>query len=193
MRNLIITIALGTLMSMPAMAQKFEKMDKSPMDRAYYPSNAPKRAFIKGGEDKKAAAEPKIRVAYSRPSKNGREIFGKLLKFGEPWRIGANESTEILFLQDVQFGGTDIKAGRYSLIAIPEANQWTLKLNTGLDGWGNYGYEPSKDIASITAPTQKSGETIENLSIALYEAKPGTVHMKIGWDDTMAEFPIMMK
>jgi len=147
-------------------AQKFDKLDKSPMDRAYYPANAAKRTFVKY-EAKKAAAQPIIRVTYSRPAKKGREVFGKLLKYGEAWRIGANESTEIVFITDVVFGGTAVKAGRYSLIAIPLENEWTLKLNTELDGWGNYGYDPSKDIASITSPVTQ-GKEVENLSMSLY-------------------------
>ncbi len=173
-------------------AQKFDKMDKSPMDRAYYPANAAIRFFEKT-EEKKKAAEPKIRVSYSRPSKKGRNIFGELLKFNKPWRIGANESTEIIFMTDVVFGDTNIQAGRYSLIAIPEQNQWTLKLNTLLDGWGNYGYEPSQDIASITVPIQKAKKVIEQLSIALYKVSEKKIHLKIGWDRTFAEFPITLK
>ena len=173
-------------------AQKFDKLDKSPMDRAYYPANAAKRTFIKSAT-KKAAAQPKIRVTYSRPAKKGREVFGKLLKYEEAWRIGANESTEILFMTDVLFGNTEIKAGRYSLIIIPFENEWVLKLNTALDGWGNYGYDSSKDIASITAPVKKDEKTIENLSMSLYEAQDNIIHLKIGWDTSSAEFPIHLK
>lgn len=177
--------------SFSGMAQKFDKLDKSPMDRAYYPSNAAKRTFIKS-EAKKAAAQPIIRVTYSRPAKKGREVFGKLVKYGEAWRIGANESTEVVFSTDVVFGGTAVKAGRYSLIAIPSENEWTLKLNTELDGWGNYGYDSSKDIASISSPVTQ-GKEVEHLSMALYEASDKVVHLKIGWDTSLAEFPIQLK
>ncbi|WP_010522651.1 DUF2911 domain-containing protein [Aquimarina agarivorans] len=191
MKKTLWIIAIG-LIFFQGNAQKFAKLDKSPMDRAYYPANAAIRNFEKTDEKKKAA-EPKIRVTYSRPSKKGRTIFGELLKFKEPWRIGANESTEVIFMTDVVFGGTTIEAGRYSLIAIPEQNQWTLHINTLLDGWGNYGYDPSLNIASITATTQKSKTIIEYLSMALYKAAENTVHLKIGWDDTFAEFPITIK
>lgn len=191
MKKLLFIIAV-VLTGTSVNAQEFAKMDKSPMDRAYYPENAPKRAFEKDAT-KQAAMEPQIRVTYSRPAKKGRDIFGGLLKFGEAWRVGANESTEILFLNDVTIGGKQIKAGRYSIIIIPTANEWTLKLNTGLDGWGNYGYDDSKDVASISVPVAKSETEIENLSIALYKASEDTVHLKIGWDLTFAEFPITLK
>ncbi|GHC50815.1 DUF2911 domain-containing protein [Ulvibacter litoralis] len=191
MKNLLLIIAIA-LVGTTVNAQDFAKMDKSPMDRSYYPAGAPHRTFEKDAA-KKEGLTPQIRVTYSRPAKNGRVVFGKLLKFGEAWRVGANESTEILFNNDVVFGGKEIKAGRYTIIVIPTEKEWTLKLNTELDGWGNYGYDASKDVASVTVPVTSSKDVIENLSISLYEAAPKTVHLKIGWDTTVAEFPITLK
>ncbi|WP_179376668.1 DUF2911 domain-containing protein [Winogradskyella wichelsiae] len=192
--NLLTTVSLTFVMliSLNVNAQEFDQMDNSTMDRAYYPSNAPKRTFEKSEEAKKQA-EPQIRVTYSRPAKKGREVFGKLLKFGKAWRVGANESTEILFVNDVTFGGKEIKAGRYSVIIIPTEKEWTLKLNTELDGWGNYGYDETKDIASVSVPVTKSNKEIENLSITLYKVSENTVNLKIGWDTTIAEFPMTLK
>jgi hypothetical protein len=188
MKNIVLIISF-VLLSVSLQAQKFQKIDKSVVDIAYYPAKAPIRVFEKKAT-KRAALEPKIRVTYSRPLKKERTIFGKLLKFNEPWRIGANESTEVLFMTDVTFGDSLVKAGRYSLIIIPTETEWTLKLNTDLDGWGDYSYDPSKDIASITAPTKESKKEIEALSIALYENSENIIHLKVGWDKTIAEFPI---
>jgi hypothetical protein len=191
MKKIFFLVAVACVVGTTS-AQKFAKMDKSPMDRAYYPKEAPVRAFTKD-DAKRKAQEPQIRVTYSRPAKKDRQVFGKLLKYGEAWRVGANESTEILFINDVVFGGKEIKSGRYSVIIIPTEKEWTLKLNTQLDGWGNYGYDKSKDILSVSVAVSKSEKTIENLSIALYEASSKIVHLKIGWDDTIAEFPITIK
>jgi len=191
MKKLLFIIAI-VLTGTTVNAQKFAKLDKSPMDRAYYPKEAPVRTFTKD-DAKREAQKAQIRVTYSRPAKKGRVVFGELLKFGKAWRVGANESTEILFINDVTFGGKDIKAGRYTIIIIPSETEWTLKLNTELDGWGNYGYDASKDIASVSVPVTKSEKEIENLSVALYEASENTVHLKIGWDTTIAEFPIGLK
>ncbi len=173
-------------------AQDFPKVDKSPTDIAHYPTNAAKRAFAKSDAQKKAL-EPKIRVIYARPFKKGREVFGSLLEFGKAWRVGANESTEVLFMTDVLVGDTKVKAGRYSVIIIPNKDSWTLKINTDNDGWGNYSYDASKDVASITVPTQKSKKEIEQLSVVLYEKSKNVVHLKIGWDTTVAEFPITLQ
>ena len=93
---LIAFAIIGTTVN----AQKFAKMDKSPMDRSYYQAGAPHRTFAKDMK-KKESLTPQIRVTYSRPAKKGRDVFGTLLKFGEAWRVGANESTEILFINDI--------------------------------------------------------------------------------------------
>ncbi len=191
MKKIVVTIVL-VLFTLGANAQEFSKLDKSILDASYYPDNAPKRAFIKDKE-KQLAAEPKIRILYSRPLKNGRKVFGELLKFNEAWRIGANESTEVLFLTDVVFGGTNVKAGRYTLIAIPTEKEWTVKLNSVNDGWGNYSYDAAFDVASITVPTMTSDKEIEALSITMYEKSKNVVHIKIGWDTTIAEIPVTLK
>src|SRR6516225_6852741 len=66
----------------------------------------------------------KIRVVYSRPSKKGREIFGKLVPFGKTWRTGANEATTFETNTDLKFGDKELKAGKYSLWTIPGEQTW---------------------------------------------------------------------
>jgi len=192
MKKLFLICSLFAITFSVATAQDYAKIDKSVMDAAYFPSSAPHRTFAKTAEEK-AALTPKIRITYSRPLAKGRKIFGELLKFGEAWRIGANESTEAIFMTDVMIGKTKIAAGRYSMIIVPTADSWTLKINTELDGWGNYGYNPEADIASITVPVAKSKEAVEALSMVMYEKSANLVHLKIGWDDSFAEFPINLK
>jgi hypothetical protein len=68
-----------------------------------------------------------------------------------------------------------------------------MHLNTALDGWGNYSYDSNKDITRVTVPVMQSKSDIEYLSIALYEASENMVHLKIGWDTTIAEFLITLK
>jgi len=192
MRRLLLVTALIIAVVGVASAQEFAKMDKSVMDAAYYPDGAPKRVFAKSDEAR-AAKEPKIRILYSRPAKKGRTVFGELLKFGEAWRVGANESTEALFMTDVMFGDQLIEAGRYSIIAVPQADSWKVLLSNDLDGWGEYSHRDRHEVASVTVPTQMSDDVIENLSIALYEKSANVVHIKIGWDKTIVEVPVTLK
>jgi len=119
-------------------------------------------------------------------------VFGELVKFDEGWRIGANESTEVTFYTPVMIGESVLAPGRYTLYCVPSENSWTLKVHPNLDGWGNFGYDTSKDLASITADVSKSDELIEALSMTMYKAESGKVHLKVGWENSVVEFPITL-
>ncbi|MEM7299075.1 MAG: DUF2911 domain-containing protein, partial [Bacteroidota bacterium] len=165
MKKLIQLSALCLFISGGAFAQDFPKVDPSPMDAAYFPPRAAFRGFAKSEEEKKAAM-PKIRVVYSRPQVKGRTVFGDLLKYGEMWRVGANESTEITFLSDVTIGGTSVKAGRYTLYAIPSESEWEIFISSDLDGWGHYTFKKDEStVASVKVPTEKTASTVEALGI----------------------------
>ena len=70
-----------------------------------------------------------IKITYSRPHKKGREIFGGIVPFGEVWRTGANEATEITTTKDILVNAVLLKAGTYSLFTIPDKIKWTIIIN----------------------------------------------------------------
>ncbi|MFK7951955.1 MAG: DUF2911 domain-containing protein [Ekhidna sp.] len=185
----ILLLSLVGLIALSSSAQEFPAIDKSPMDAAYFPPRAAFRAFAKTDEEKKAN-QPKIRVVYSRPQKNGRKVFGELEKFGAVWRLGANEATEITFMQDVKIGDNKVKAGRYTMYAIPQADSWEVHFSTDNDGWGHYAYKPEESmVTKIKVETAKTESTVEAFSI-LFEEVDGGAHMIMAWDDTMVRLPI---
>jgi len=183
---LVLLLVLG--FNQLAQAQKFPSLDKSSLDMAYYPPRAATRGFAKTVEAKKAT-EPVIRVIYSRPQKKGRNIFGGLEEFGTMWRIGANESTEILFFKEVTIGGSKVSAGRYTMYAELGEKEWKVVINTDTDGWGAYHYNADNDVASITVPVEKVKNTIEAFSIIFEKADDGA-HLIMGWDKTVVRVPI---
>ena len=160
------------------------------MDMAYYPPRVAFRAFAKTEAEKNA--KPVIRVIYSRPQAKGRTIFGDLVKYGEVWRVGANESTEITFMKKVTINGKAVKPGRYTIYAVPGESSWEIIFNKELDGWGHYAYNASKNVAMITVPTQKTSDAVEAMAIMFEDADNGA-NMLIGWDDTMVSVPIEFK
>jgi hypothetical protein len=146
-------------------AQEFPDVDKSPMDMAYYPPRAAFRSFAKSAEER-AADEPVFRIIYSRPAAKGRVVFGELVKYGEMWRIGANEATEITFLHDVKIGDQPVKAGRYTMYAMVNEKEWTVYFSLDLDMWGQYSFKPEESsVAAITVPVATVKEANELLGI----------------------------
>lgn len=170
-------------------AQKLRGLDKSPMDMAYYPDDfAHDRKFAPAKVGDKVFA----RVTYSRPARNGRDVFGKLTPYGKVWRVGANEATEVKFFTDATIQGKKIKAGVYSLYVIPTETEWMLIFNSDLDQWGAYSYKQDLDVLRVTAPVKKSEELIENLTIQFKKAgdKVNESSMIIAWDNTQVEVPV---
>lgn len=164
-----IVLAFGLLISINANAQRFPGLDKSPLDIAYYRAER--------------TAPPMIKVIYSRPQLNGREL-SKLAPNGKMWRTGANEATEIKFTQDMNFGGKPVKAGTYSLFTIPGETEWTIILNSELDVWGNFSHKEANDVLRVTAPVS-SGESLEDFSIVFENDK-----MHLGWGTTRVAVPV---
>lgn len=181
MKTLFSILLLSILCYSVCIAQTFRKPDKSPMDMAYFPDHF--------AHDRKEGEKAIVRVTYSRPLKNGREIFGKLVPYGQVWRTGANEATEIKFYQDVDFGGKKVKAGSYSLFTIPGEKEWTVILNSDLDYWGAYKYNQKNDVLRVPASVSSLSEPLENFSILFERKSDKQGVMKLAWDTTVAEVP----
>ena len=183
MKKILCLSLLLTIFTLGVQAQKFRGLDKSPRDVAYFPDNF--------AHDRKEGDKPLIKVTYSRPYLKGREIFGKLEPFGKVWRVGADESTEIRFYQDATFGGKKIKAGTYSLFAIPAEKEWTIIISSDTDYWGAYKYKEANDILRVTVPiSPKAATPLENFSIVITGEKTDKAVMALGWDTTVVEVPI---
>ncbi|GAK89641.1 hypothetical protein JCM19297_1469 [Nonlabens ulvanivorans] len=122
MKYLVIILSFfAATQAIQAQEIAFSKIDKSPLDVVIHRDN-----------NNQAIA----RVIYSRPAKRDRTIFGELVKYGEVWRTGANEATEIDFFYDVTINGNLVKAGAYSIYTIPGEDEWTFILNSQTNQWG---------------------------------------------------------
>lgn len=157
-----------------ANAQKFDGLDKSPMDVASFP---------KIHDD----SNTKIKVLYSRPQLKERPL-NKLAKNDKVWRTGANEATEITFYIDVKFGENNVKAGTYSLVTIPGEKWWTIILNSNVNTWGAYSYNESQDVARLIAQVTHDNKSLEAFSIAFKKTSNGA-NMYLGWDTVRLEVP----
>ena len=170
----IITFTFIMLLVTNTNAQKFSKIDKSPLDASFYRADRKSPAFIK--------------VVYSRPYLKGRSL-SELSPNGKVWRTGANEATDITFYKDMKIGGKNVKAGTYSLFTIPGEKDWTIILNSEINVWGAYSYNMSKDILRIKAPVSNEDTALENFSIAFKKHDNGA-DMILAWDTTRITVPI---
>ena len=131
-----------------------------------------------------------VQVDYCRPYKKGREIFGELEPFGKVWRTGANEATIFDVKQDVKIGDKALKAGKYTLWTIPNADKWTIVINSETGQWGT-SHDATKDVLSVDVPVGKTAASVEQLTIG-FAAAEGGADMNISWDNTEVKVPIRL-
>ena len=67
-------------------------LDKSPMDVIYFPPEYPKLKMLDS-----IKTPPVFREFLQQTATQWQENFGNVVKYGEHWRLGANEATEIEF------------------------------------------------------------------------------------------------
>ena len=135
-----------------------------------------------------------VKVTFSQPYKRNRDnIIGEgedyMHPYGEMWRFGANEPTEIAFSGPVMVGGTRVEAGTYSFASRPGATSWMIYLKDTRGG-GAGGLADAADVASFEVPVTKLEEEADQFAIALEEQGDG-LHMVTMWLDWKLEVPIM--
>lgn len=161
----------------------FIPVDVSPMDMSYFPADYPKLKMMDS-----ISTAPVMRIIYSRPHLQGRKLFKDILKYGEPWRLGANEATEIQFFRDVTIQSKKVSAGRYIVYCIPEQDKWMIVLNSNIDTWG-LKIDSKKDLFHFEIPVTNNNPVLEYLSILFEKTKTGA-NLVVAWDDIVARLPI---
>lgn len=166
-----------------SLGNAYATVDVSPMDMAYFPVDYPKLKMANP-----TIPPPVARVIYSRPHLQGRQLFHDVLKYGEAWRLGANESTEIELYRDVTINGKKVSAGRYILYCILGETKWEIVFNSELDSWG-LKQNPKLDVARFEVPVTHGNPELEYFTIVFEKSDTGA-HLLFGWDDVIVRMPM---
>lgn len=165
-------------------------IDKSPMDMIYFPEDYPKQKMLTPD-----MPEPVARIIYSRPQKNGRLIFGDtsvtqnvIQYYGQDWRLGANEASEIEFFKSVTINGNKIAAGRYIIYCIPYPDKWKIILNKNLYSWGLH-IDKTKDLMQVEVPLIKNNVQIEYFTMLFQKATYGC-DLVMAWGKMKVVLPV---
>ena len=131
-----------------------------------------------------------IELNYSRPAKKGRKIMGDLVPFGKIWRTGANNATTLTFSDDVTIGGTEVKAGKYGLLTIPDAGKWTIIISKDVNVSQPSAYKVENDVVRVQADVVKTPFTVENFTINFANITGNSCNVEMMWENTYVQFPI---
>ena len=130
-------------------------------------------------------------IDYGRPAKRGRVVFGTVVPFGEVWRTGANAATQFRTDKALDFGGTVVPAGFYTLWTIPSPNGWKLVINSETGQWGT-AHKTDKDLMTIDMKTSALPQVVERFTISVEPAEQGGV-LNMDWDTTRASAAFTVK
>jgi len=143
----------------------------------------------------------KVTIEYGRPyvkdprSGKTRKIFGNVVPYGEPWRVGADEATSFVTESDLSIGGTSVPAGSYTLFAIPqEDGNWTLIVSKDTGEWGIPYPGQEDDFARIKGmKAAKTSTLVPQFTISMEKKGPKAAALKMAWENTEASIPVEQK
>jgi hypothetical protein len=133
-----------------------------------------------------------ITVNYHRPLANGRQIWGKVVPYGQVWRAGANENTTITFTDPVTIDGQPLDKGTYGLHMIPGENQWTVIFSKDSKDWGSFSYKQEDDALRVNVKPQPT-EAYNALAYDFDDVKPDSAVVTMRWDKVAVPFKVEVK
>lgn len=160
-----------------------------------------------------------ITITYSRPGIQGRTIFADapatmaarakgeatldnqnerqkgepITPYGHVWRAGANEATMFQVTDDVLINGQPLKAGTYSLEAIPTPGEWTIIFNNDPGQWGAFSYDEKKDALRVKAKPQTVNDSQEWLLYTFDPVTANSAQVNLRWEKVSVPFTVEVK
>ena len=160
-----------------------------------------------------------ITITYSRPPVKGRTIFADapatmaaratgeatlddqnkrqagepITPYGHVWRAGANEATMFQVTDDVLVNGQPLKAGTYSLEAIPGKDEWTIIINNDPGQWGAFSYDEKKDALRVKAKPQMVSDNQEWLEYTFDPVTENSATVNLRWEKVRVPFTVEVK
>ncbi|CAN5799790.1 hypothetical protein BH23GEM9_BH23GEM9_16360 [soil metagenome] len=131
-----------------------------------------------------SVAGARILVDYSRPSARGRTVMGGLVPWGELWRTGANDATQLITDRPLQFGDVRLDPGSYSVFTVPGEQAWQLIFNRRTDISG-LERDPAQDVGQVTMQVHPLPSHVEQLTITVEPAGSGG-ELRIQWGTAAA-------
>ena len=132
----------------------------------------------------------RVTVTYGRPytTKPGttevRKIWGGLVPYDKPWRLGADEATTLVTQKALQIGDKTIPAGAYTLYMIPsESGASKLVFSSALGGWG-IPVDTKHDVAQVDLTKESLDKPVEQFTMAVSRNSGGGGVLKLSWENT---------
>lgn len=130
-----------------------------------------------------------ITINYNSPGVKGRKIWGDLVPLNKIWRTGANELTTITFSDPVTINRTNLEAGTYGIVTIPNENEWTFILTKDAKVWSSFSYKEGNDAVRFNI-NPKQSEFTERLTFTFENGTDNEVDVVMRWDYVKISFKV---
>src|ERR1700692_4684582 len=130
-----------------------------------------------------------ITIVYHATLAGGRELFGKVVPYGQVWRAGANENTTISFTDEVSVEGHPLDTVPYGLHMIPNADQWTIIFSKNSTSWGSFSYDEKEDALRVNVKPAVA-ENRDSLAFTFDDMKLDLATVTLRWGKVAVPFHI---
>jgi len=137
----------------------------------------------------------RVTINYGRPyttkpgTTEARKIWGGLVPFGQPWRMGADEATTLITQKPIVLGATTVPAGVYTLYMVPnETGTSQLVFSTGLGGWG-IPVDTKHDLAQVDLTKDALDKPVDQFTMGIAKNPTGGGMLKLSWENTQFSVP----
>lgn len=129
-------------------------------------------------------ANTEITVTYNRPVARGRELFGALVPYEQIWNPGADRATAVSFSRDVEVNSQTLQAGKYSVWAIPRADQWTMIFSRAADVYHTPYPGEDQDALRFNVRPER-GAHMETLAFYFSVVEGKDAVLRLHWGDVV--------
>lgn len=118
--------------------------------------------------------------------------MARLVPYGEPWRLGANEATAIHVPFPARIAGMAVEPGWYALYPVPRREGWTIVVNREARRWGIPIDEEGRkqDVGSDVVRARKLQETVEKTTMEFWSDSSRRAHLYIRWEQVEVRVPV---
>jgi hypothetical protein len=132
----------------------------------------------------------RVTVTYGRPYTKDpdkgtpRVIWGGLVPWDSPYRLGADEATLLTLEKPTMVGDALVPAGAYTLYMVPsEAGASKLAISTAIGKWGTP-VDVAHDLARVDLAKSALEKPADQLTLAIEKDGAGGGTLKIMWEKT---------
>jgi hypothetical protein len=138
----------------------------------------------------KVLGDNRVSITYGRPYTKDpstgapRVIWGGIVQWDSPYRLGADEATTFVTQQPIMVGSALVPAGAYTLYEIPsETGTSKLAISTNVGEWG-VPVEVTHDLARVDLKKEVLDKPVNQLTLAIEKDGNGGGVLKIMWETT---------